>query len=462
MKPPTLRYRLQQELWRAGVRVALLTSEDSLQLCRFPVLLGNKISSTDVDRALGEVGGRLGLVVRGVWRTDGLYCLEIPRPKRQTVAFSALEPSLEAALPWLLGVSVTGKVLTIDLANAPHMLIAGTTGSGKSNGVNVALAALISRQSPAVLRLVLIDPKQVDLLAFADVPHTLTHATDLDRASDALEHLVTEMNRRYTLFRAAKVRNLDEYNAIGNSLPRIVVVFDEAATAMDNNKQTLEPLVLNLLQTARASGIHLVLAMQRPAGEILQPRAHVNLPLRIAYRLPDANSSRLVLGDASATALLGNGDALLLSADGDLTRFQSPLVRHEDLTHAVTQACAYPVPAWQWERVANEPTPPVIDPNASRLEQATTLLPLFDYIASSDLIEYGVADSKTIAKQVLTELRAAGLIGAYDKSRKASPVIHQRVALRRPVTSTVTSRRASQTAQVQSDQFSRTPPEEVI
>jgi DNA segregation ATPase FtsK/SpoIIIE-like protein len=380
-----------------------------------------------------------------------------------------LEPSTNVTLPWLLGVSTTGKVLTVNLATAPHILIAGTTGSGKSNGVNAALATLVSRQSPDTLRLVLIDPKQVDLLAFSNVPHTLAHVPDLDQAGEALEHLVTEMTRRYTLFRTAKVRSIDEYNAKGNSLPRIVLVFDEAATAMDSNKKTLEPLVLKLLQTARASGIHLVLAMQRPAGEILKPRARVNLPLRVAYRLPDDYSSRLVLGENSgensATMLLGNGDGLLLAADGSFVRFQAPLVRDKDLTQAITQACAYPIPAQQWGAVASEPETPVIEPNASRLEQATMLLPHLDYVASSDLLEHGIADSKTVAKQVLTELREAGLIGAYDKSRKASPVSRKQVTsggFNLSVSSPAPSKRASQTANVQSDQSISAPLREVI
>jgi S-DNA-T family DNA segregation ATPase FtsK/SpoIIIE len=459
---PSLRYRLQQELWRKGVRVAILAPEASPQLLRFPVLLSN-YSSQDIDRLLTDVAGRLSLKhVRSTWREDGLYCLEVPRARRQNVAFASLEPSNNATLPWLLGLSQTGKVVTVDLATAPHVLIAGTTGSGKSNGVNAAIAALVSRTSPNDVRLVLIDPKRVDLQAFADIPHTLAHVPFLEQAGEVLEHLTTEMNRRYTLFYRHKVRSIDEYNAQAKPLPRIVLVFDEAAAAMDSNKEVLEPQVLNLLQTARASGIHLVLAMQRPAGEILQPRARANLPLRVSYRLPDDFSSRLVLGDTSATTLLGNGDGVLLAADGSMTRFQSPLADREDLTRAVTQACAYPTPTWQWESVATEPAKPVIDPNASRFEQATALLPHFEDIASSDLIEYGVADSKTIAKQVLTELRAAGFIGPYDKSRKASPVIHQRVAPRRPVTNVMTSQRASQTAHVQSDQFSRTPLKEAV
>jgi S-DNA-T family DNA segregation ATPase FtsK/SpoIIIE len=177
------------------------------------------------------------------------------------VAFASLEPSNNATLPWLLGLSQTGKVVTVDLATAPHVLIAGTTGSGKSNGVNAAIAALVSRTSPNDVRLALIDPKRVDLQAFADIPHTLAHVPFLEQAGEVLEHLTTEMNRRYTLFYRHKVRSIDEYNAQATPLPRIVLVFDEAAAAMDSNKEVLEPQVLNLLQTARASGIHLVLAM---------------------------------------------------------------------------------------------------------------------------------------------------------------------------------------------------------
>jgi S-DNA-T family DNA segregation ATPase FtsK/SpoIIIE len=382
------------------------------------------VTSDDVDKVLGQVGGRLSLGgLRGVWQNDGLYGLEVARQDRATINFADMPVSEGALVPWLLGVSPSGQVLTVDLAAAPHLLIAGTTGSGKSNHVSGALASLVKHHSPKSVRLCLIDPKQVDLLSFADTPHCLTHTTKQDAFADVLGALCDEMQRRYSLFKSAKVRDLASYNATGEHLPRIVCVFDESATAIGSNQKVLEPLVLTLLQTARASGIHLVLAMQRPNATVLSPTARLNLPLRISFRVLDANSSRLVIDSPDAASLLGNGDGLLLGGDGGLIRFQSPLVTDKDLTRATEAARAYPVPSWQLNGVATEADAPTLDPSLSPFEQAVMLLESFEDIRSSDLIKAGVVGSSTPAKALLSDLRNAGYIGAYDPSAKASKVL---------------------------------------
>jgi S-DNA-T family DNA segregation ATPase FtsK/SpoIIIE len=406
------------------VKVAVLTGEQTASLVTYPLLLPDDTTSADVDKVLPEAKGRLRLSgLRGVWRADGLYGLEVARSERATIALSDVKPTEGAALPWLLGVSTSGKVLTVDLARAPHVLIAGETGSGKSNHVSGALAKLVSVKGPDDVRLCLLDPKQVDLLSFADVPHTLTHITNPKSFADTLTALCDEMQRRYGLFKRAKARDLDTYNATGERLPRIVCVFDESAAAISANPKELEQPVLQLLQMGRAAGIHLVLAMQRPNGSVLSPTARLNLPLRIAFRMLDGASSRLVIDSPDATNLLGNGDGLLLGKDHALTRFQSPLASDKDLARATEAARAYPTPAFSLGGLTSDASTFTLDPALSSFENAVMLLEHFDDIRSSDLIKAGIVGSSTPAKALLSDLRAAGYVGDYDPSAKASKVL---------------------------------------
>jgi len=392
------RYQLERALWKRGLRVGLLPPTSAPSVDVYPVVLPDDVEADAVARKLNEVGGRLGVkAIRGAWLPDGNYSLELPRDKRARVDYERLSiPNNDAVLPWLLGVDNQGAVIVADVAAMPHALIAGATGAGKSNAMNAALARLTTTTSPEHVNLLLIDPKRVDLLAFRQLPHTIAHIVDGDAVAGALEQLTGEMQRRYRLFEQAGRKDISSYNAkTKNTLPRIICVVDEWGMLMDAHAKVLEPLMLELLQVSRAAGIHVILGTQRPDADILRARLRGNLPTRVCFRVNDGKSSQLIITDDSGADLLGAGDGLFRDSDGALRRFQSPYISERALDHAVSVA------------------------------QAVMLADQLEWICSQDLVDAGICNSQAVGRQVLTELRKAGVIGRYDPSHKAAPTRQQ-------------------------------------
>ncbi|MGH7748058.1 MAG: DNA translocase FtsK, partial [Candidatus Dormibacteria bacterium] len=227
----------------------------------------------------------------------------------QSAAFAAVPSRLAVAL----GADVSGQPVVGDLARMPHLLIAGATGSGKSVCLNAVLAGFLLQATPAELRLILVDPKRVELSGFAGIPH-LMHAVvvDADLAVEALHGVVTEMDRRYQLLAARGVRNLDGYNALAGveRLPRVVVVIDELADLMMLAAEDVEKHICRLSALARAVGIHLVVATQRPSVDVITGLIKANIPSRIAFAVSSGGDSRVVLDEMGAEKLVGRGDML--------------------------------------------------------------------------------------------------------------------------------------------------------
>lgn len=416
------RYRLERALWRAGYRVAVLPGITGASVITYPVELG-KHDTTALERKLADVAGRLGVPsCLGAWLTDGRYSLQIPRHSRAVVRFADMDTSRACGvLPLLLGQTTTGQTLTTALEACPHVLIAGTTGSGKSNAQNAMLAALAAHVTPAALRFVLIDPKRVELSHFQHLPHTLATITEAAQAVDALAALTDEMTRRYKLLERAGVRSLDAYaKRTGEHLPRLVLVVDELAMLMDSHGKQLEPLLLALLQTARGAGIHCLLATQRPDPDTMPTRVRANIPVRVCFHLPDARSSQAVLEDARARELLGAGDGLLKSKGvRSLVRFQSPYIDDDALSTVLTLASKQKAAPYTVSGLNDVLT---IHDDLPRLERAKLLCTRLEWINSTDLINAGICDSATVAKGVLNDLRALGIVGQNDPTRRASPV----------------------------------------
>ena len=422
----SIRWQLEQALWRRGLRVGLLPPTSAPSVDVYPVVLPDDVEADAIDRKLSEVAGRLGVsAIRGAWLADGNYSLELPRAKRARVDFERLTmPKHAAVLPWLLGVDNTGAVIVADVATMPHMLIAGATGAGKSNAMNAALAYLTTSTSPEQVNLLLVDPKRVDLLAFRTLPHTVGHIVEGDAVASALQNLTDEMQRRYRLFESAGCKDISSYNRKHQPLPRIVCVVDEWGMLMDSHAKVLEPLMLELLQVARASGIHVILGTQRPDADILRARLRGNLPARVCFRVNDAKSSQLIITADSGADLLGAGDGLFRDSGGTLSRFQSPYISERALEQAMKQASQHNAPTVAPVIVEAVPT---IDRTLSRFEQAKMLARQLEWICSQDLVDAGICNSQAVGRQVLTELRKAGEIGRYDPSRKAAPTRQQSI-----------------------------------
>jgi S-DNA-T family DNA segregation ATPase FtsK/SpoIIIE len=253
--------------------------------------------------------------------------IEVPNQRKGVVRMrpileSAAFQSIKSPLGICLGRDVSGKPITADLISMPHLLIAGTTGSGKSVCIVALTACLIANNSPEDLRLVLIDPKMVELVRFNGLPHLFGKVeTELDRITGVLRWCMREMDNRYRTLEAARARDIDEYNRRlrgkrrAERIPRIVVMIDELADLMMMAPDQTEHTLVRLAQMARATGIHLVLATQRPSTDILTGLIKANCPARISFATASSVDSRVILDTQGAETLLGRGDMLYLSPE---------------------------------------------------------------------------------------------------------------------------------------------------
>ncbi len=250
--------------------------------------------------------------------------IEVPNIKSATVRLSSMLLSREwqdtggAALSFAIGRDISGTAIVADLARMPHILVAGQTGSGKSVMINTILTSLLYRNSPADLKLILVDPKQVELKPYDDIPHLLTPViTEPEKCISALKWAVAEMERRYRALADAGKRDIAAYNNLKEEagMPYIVIVIDELADLMMMAARDVEALIVRIAQKARAVGIHLVLATQRPSVDVITGLIKANVPARIAFTTASQVDSRTIIDQIGAEKLLGQGDMLLLTAD---------------------------------------------------------------------------------------------------------------------------------------------------
>jgi len=273
-----------------------------------------------------------------------LVGVEVPN---QSVSTVKLREILESAtykkrknnLYLSLGKDVAGNAIMANLATMPHLLIAGATGSGKSVCINNVILSLIYENSPDELKFILIDPKRVELSSYNDIPHLLAPViNDTDKAINALRWVVNEMHGRYKLLQAAGKRNIEAYNkaVIVNKIPYIVVIVDEFAALMSLASKEIEAAVVSLAQMARAVGIHLVLATQRPSVDVITGLIKANITSRIAFAVASSMDSRTIIDTSGAEKLLGKGDMLFMTAEvSKPRRIQGAYVSDEEITAVV-------------------------------------------------------------------------------------------------------------------------------
>ncbi|TAK89045.1 DNA translocase FtsK [Patescibacteria group bacterium] len=274
----------------------------------------------------------------------GAVGVELPNPSIATVRLRQLMDTPEyksttSPLNIILGQDVAGATAMADLATMPHLLIAGATGAGKSVMINTLLTTLLYRNSPAQLKLILVDPKRVELNLYNDIPHLLTPViVEPEKTISALKWAVAEMERRLKTFAEVGKRNIAEYNSIKQeeSMPYIVIVIDEMADLMMLAGAEVEALIVRLAQLARAAGIHLVLATQRPSVNVITGLIKANIPARIAFRVASNVDSRTILDAGGAEKLLGRGDMMFSSADTPKPRRIQGIFTEEKETKPVT------------------------------------------------------------------------------------------------------------------------------
>ena len=277
---------------------------------------------------------------------------EVANRYRKKVHFTKLLTSNDFAryqgiLPFIIGEDTVGKIYCADLVSLPHLLIAGSTGSGKSVALNGLLMSLLYRVKPTECRLVLIDPKRLEFASYSDIPHLLVPpVTQASQASLVLRWLVHEMEERYKLLADAGVRNISDYNKTQiTPMPFIVVVIDELADLMMTTGKEVEMLIVRLAQMARAAGIHLVVATQRPSVDVITGLIKVNFPSRIALRVTSSADSRTILDSSGAEKLVGKGDMLVFESQNSIiTRAHGAYVSDNDIDNLVAHLRAQQQP----------------------------------------------------------------------------------------------------------------------
>jgi DNA segregation ATPase FtsK/SpoIIIE, S-DNA-T family len=344
----TMSREVELRLMDFGVQVQVVAVHPGPVITRFELALapGVKVSkisnlAKDLARSLSVVSVRIVDVIPG----KSVVGLEVPNEQREVVYLSEIIASAvyeqsRSPLSLALGKDISGHPVVVDLSKMPHLLVAGTTGSGKSVGLNVMLLSLLYKASPEKVRLIMIDPKMLELSIYDGIPHLLAPVvTDMKEAANALRWCVAEMDRRYRLMAALGVRNLAGYNhkieeAIEkgtpilnpillspeqtpeplNALPYVVVVIDEFADMMMVVGKKVEELIARIAQKARAAGIHMILATQRPSVDVITGLIKANVPTRIAFQVSSRIDSRTILDQSGAEQLLGYGDMLYLAA----------------------------------------------------------------------------------------------------------------------------------------------------
>jgi S-DNA-T family DNA segregation ATPase FtsK/SpoIIIE len=355
--------------------------------------------------------------------------IEIPNPSRKPVNLRSIleHPSFSEGandLPLGIGVAVDGRHLTIGLEKLPHLLVAGTTGSGKSVFISCCIASLCYARRPEEMKLLLIDPKRVEMKIYERLPHTLmAPVVDAKKAVHALGWAIREMEKRYELFAQARVRNLKGFNAKAlpkDRLPAIVIIIDELADLMFTSPKEVEDYICRLAQMARATGIHLIIATQRPSVNVVTGLIKANIPARVAFTLPSQTDSRTVLDIAGAEKLLGSGDMLFSTPrHSKPMRLQGPMLEER----AINRFLEYLVSLFgepehidldeELELKGGQETPFLDDP---LVEEAVNII-LQSGIASASRLQRQLRIGFTRAARLVDTIEQMGIVGAQDGAR---------------------------------------------
>jgi S-DNA-T family DNA segregation ATPase FtsK/SpoIIIE len=389
--------------------------------------LAYALASTDI-RILAPIPGKQAVGV------------EVPNTRRRIVRlgdiYSARPEKTSPLVAWL-GKGIDGNAVWTDLAKMPHVLVAGTTGSGKSGCVNAILSSILMQASPNDVRLVLVDPKQVELNHYENVPHLLTPVVTSPRlAANVLANLIGEMESRYGIMGEARCRNLAELNrarakAGEAPLPHILCVIDELADLMMVSPAEVEDSIIRLAQKSRATGIHLVLATQRPSTDIITGTIKVNIPARIAFAVSSQTDSRVILDQGGAEALLGQGDMLFRGAGtSKLQRIQGAFVTEEETARITNHWAKQGEPEFEAELLEVHEEKGVetegdFDPDSDDLLDDAIRVVVETETASVSMIQRRLRVGYTRAGRLIDMLERRGVISGYEGSKPRQVLVTQ-------------------------------------
>ncbi|HEY2054082.1 MAG TPA: DNA translocase FtsK [Solirubrobacterales bacterium] len=392
--------------------------------------LAYALASTDI-RILAPIPGKQAVGV------------EVPNAKRRMVRLGDIyagRPAKASPLVAWLGKGIDGNAVWTDIAKMPHVLVAGTTGSGKSACVNAMLSSILMSSSPNEVRLVLVDPKQVELNHYENVPHLLTPVVTSPRlAANVLANLITEMETRYGVMSQARARNLEELNRIRRKageapLPHILCVIDELADLMMVAPAEVEDSIIRLAQKSRATGIHLVLATQRPSTDIITGTIKVNIPSRIAFAVSSQTDSRVILDQGGAESLLGQGDMLFRGAGtSKLERVQGAFITEDEIANITNHWAKQGEPEFE-EELLETPEGDAgesgrgeddFDPDSDDLLDEAIRLVVQTETASVSMIQRRLRVGYTRAGRLIDMLERRGVISGYEGSKPRQVLITQ-------------------------------------
>jgi S-DNA-T family DNA segregation ATPase FtsK/SpoIIIE len=392
--------------------------------------LAYALASTDI-RILAPIPGKQAVGV------------EVPNAKRRMVRLGDIyagRPAKSSPLVAWLGKGIDGNAVWTDIAKMPHVLVAGTTGSGKSACVNAMLSSILMASSPNEVRLVLVDPKQVELNHYEHVPHLLTPVVTSPRlAANVLANLITEMETRYGVMSQARARNLEELNRIRRkagepTLPHILCVIDELADLMMVAPAEVEDSIIRLAQKSRATGIHLVLATQRPSTDIITGTIKVNIPSRIAFAVSSQTDSRVILDQGGAESLLGQGDMLFRGAGtSKLERVQGAFITEDEIASITNHWAKQGEPEFE-EELLETPEDAGgdggrgeddFDPDSDDLLDEAIRLVVQTETASVSMIQRRLRVGYTRAGRLIDMLERRGVISGYEGSKPRQVLITQ-------------------------------------
>jgi len=418
-----------------GAKVVEVNLGPAVTQFAMEIALGTKVSkitSLANDLALATEAPTGQIRIEAPIPGRNLVGIEIPNRGLEVVPLKTMLASdimrkNKSKLTVSLGLDVSGEPLIADIAKMPHVLIAGTTGSGKSVMMNTFISSLLFRASPDELKLILIDPKRVELTGYNGIPHLMTPViVEVEKILAALNWAIAEMDRRYKTFADSGVKNIDSYNELSGfqALPYIVIFIDELADLMSFAPVAVEDAIARLAQMARATGIHLVVATQRPSVDVITGLIKANIPCRIAFNVSSMIDSRVILDTPGAEKLLGRGDMLYIPPDqAKPTRIQGAFISEKEVRKLVDNLKAKNFPVEYTEDVTSQPImlkrglPSTgADGRDALFEEAIRIICEYDK-ASASLLQRRLSIGYSRAARILDQLEAEGVVGRAEGSK---------------------------------------------
>lgn len=424
------RHHLEKGLHELGLAVAVMTPINGHSISVYPVRLG-EVKGERLQAQLNELAGRLGITaIRGTFiEGSSRYGLEVPNKERNILNATEIpKATTQFNLALHIGIDIYGAWKTIDLATAPHMLLGGGTGSGKSTAVHGFICNLIRHKNANQLRFIMIDPKRVELNYYRSLEHLLCPPiTDPQTAVAMLNAVADHMDKRYSLLEQETARDIESYNKKSKQkLPYIVVIVDELADLMMASKGDCEKALVRLAQKARAVGIHLLLATQQPKSEVVTSLIKVNIPVRLAFAVGNHHESRAILDSGGAEQLLGQGDCLFYNRQGNLIRLQNPFMSEQDIRqHIDKRAYGSFSDSFMQQHGHDfefETQATAADKDMQLFEEAKQLAISQGKLTTSSLVNADLC-SRAKAQRIMHQLRKAGVIGEHSPSLGHSPLI---------------------------------------